>query len=75
MQKNGNRSLTPATVRKLREKFARPAKYGTREDRIAAEAVKLGVAPGTIRNAIAGRTYKHAEGPITRRERSQAVAA
>lgn len=75
MKPNANRSLTPAKVRVLREKFAKPSKYGTREDRIAAEATRLGVAPGTIRNAIAGRTYTDCDGPITRREPKQAVAA
>lgn len=72
MQKNGNRLLTPAKVRSIREQFAKPAKYGTRGDRIAAAAAKHGVATGTIRNIISGRTYKECDGPITRRE---AVAA
>lgn len=60
-----NRRLTPAKVRNLREQFAKPAKYGTREDRIAAAATKHGVAPNTIRNLVSGRTYKDCAGPIT----------
>lgn len=70
-----NRLLTPAKVRKLREQFANPSKYGTRDDRIAAAATKHGVAPATIRNAIAGRTYKDCDGPITAGLRKLAQAA